>query len=38
MSKREANYFDKLPDAFPIYREMTVDEYESGVFGVHIPA
>lgn len=34
MSKEEINYLEKLPDSFPIYRGMTVEEYESGDFGV----
>jgi len=34
MSKKERDYLEKLPDTFTIYRGMTVEEYESGDYGV----
>ena len=34
MSKKEIKYLKNLPETFPIYRGMTIDEYESGNFGV----
>jgi hypothetical protein len=34
MSKEERKYLKKLPDTLTIYRGMTVEEYESGNFGV----
>lgn len=34
MTKRELNYLNKLPDTFTIYRGMTIEEFNSGDFGV----
>ena len=34
MSKREQNYLKSLPDTITIYRGMTIEEFNSGDFGV----